>query len=69
MLQDPFYDAMQYLLNDVEMKDLTEYLQMKQYLKYLIYHRITTHSQQRKENMSTSSRKPSTTTAESYSTS
>eukprot|EP00971_Amphidinium_carterae_P194568 3861014-Amphidinium_carterae.1 len=36
MLQHPYYDAMQRMLDDVEM-DMTEYLQMKQYHKYLIY--------------------------------
>eukprot|EP00971_Amphidinium_carterae_P020788 409801-Amphidinium_carterae.1 len=60
---------MQNLLDDVEMMDLTEYLQTKQYLEYLIYHRITTHLQQMRESMSTSSKKPFTTTAESCSTS
>eukprot|EP00971_Amphidinium_carterae_P065765 1303152-Amphidinium_carterae.1 len=48
---------------------LTEYLQMKQYLEHRIYNRIATHFQQMRENMSMSSRKPFTTTAESCSTS
>eukprot|EP00971_Amphidinium_carterae_P310604 6171868-Amphidinium_carterae.1 len=60
---------MQNLLDGVETMDLTEYLQMKQYLDYMNYHRITTHSQQKRENTSTSSRKPFTFTAESCSTS
>eukprot|EP00971_Amphidinium_carterae_P131462 2603671-Amphidinium_carterae.1 len=59
---------MQNLLDDVE-TEMTEYLQMKQYLKYLNYHRTTTHLQKHRENMSTSSNKPFTITAESYSTS
>eukprot|EP00971_Amphidinium_carterae_P060127 1189879-Amphidinium_carterae.1 len=46
-----------------------EYMQMKQYLQYLIYHRDVTHLQMLNDNTSTSSRKPSTITAESYSTS
>eukprot|EP00971_Amphidinium_carterae_P027213 536170-Amphidinium_carterae.1 len=41
----------------------------KQYLKYLTYHKVTKHSAQKRENMSTSSQKPFTITAECYSTS
>eukprot|EP00971_Amphidinium_carterae_P003278 64606-Amphidinium_carterae.1 len=66
MLQHPYYDAMQRMLDDVEM-EMMEYLQMKQYHKYLIYHKITTRSQRINESTSTSSRKLSTTTAECYS--
>eukprot|EP00971_Amphidinium_carterae_P253238 5027696-Amphidinium_carterae.1 len=60
---------MQNLLDDVEMTDLTEYLQMKQYHNYLNYHDVTTRLQMTRENMSQSSRKPSTITAECCSTS
>eukprot|EP00971_Amphidinium_carterae_P176707 3503657-Amphidinium_carterae.1 len=69
MLQDLSYAATQYLLNDVEMADLTEYLQMKQHHEYLNYHRITTLSPRKRENTLQSSRKPFTITAESCNTS
>eukprot|EP00971_Amphidinium_carterae_P308021 6121476-Amphidinium_carterae.1 len=68
MLQHPYYDAMQSMLDGVE-TGMTEYLQTKQYLKSLVYHRTTTHLQMNRENKSTSSKKPFTTTAESCSTS
>eukprot|EP00971_Amphidinium_carterae_P003277 64605-Amphidinium_carterae.1 len=71
MLQHPYYDAMQRTLDDVEM-EMTEYLNMKQYLQYLSYQRTLKHLQRIKSiNESTlrSSQKPSTITAESYSTS
>eukprot|EP00971_Amphidinium_carterae_P020789 409802-Amphidinium_carterae.1 len=60
---------MQNLLDDVEMMDLTEYLQMKQYRNYLNYHEVTTRLQSTRENISTILQKPSTTTAECCSTS
>eukprot|EP00971_Amphidinium_carterae_P251527 4993039-Amphidinium_carterae.1 len=69
MFQDRSYVAMQYLLNDEEMKDLREYKLTKQYQQYQIYREITTHLVQKKENTSTSSQKPSIITAEFYSTS
>eukprot|EP00971_Amphidinium_carterae_P102671 2032263-Amphidinium_carterae.1 len=56
------------LLDDGEMTNLTEYLQTKQYLNYRIYPEITIHLQTKRENMSTTSQKLSTTTAESYNT-
>eukprot|EP00971_Amphidinium_carterae_P032871 647099-Amphidinium_carterae.1 len=59
---------MQNLLDDVEMKDKTEYQLMLQYHNYPIYLEITIHSQPTRENMLLSSRKPSTTTVESCST-
>eukprot|EP00971_Amphidinium_carterae_P171811 3406451-Amphidinium_carterae.1 len=63
MLQDRYYVATQNLLDDAEMTDLTEYLQMKQYLEYLIYHRDTIHLHKKRENTLTRSRKPFTITA------
>eukprot|EP00971_Amphidinium_carterae_P218280 4332544-Amphidinium_carterae.1 len=68
MFQDLSYDAMLNLLDEEEMKDLTEYQLTLQYLNYLIYLEITTPLLQKRENTLLSSRKPSTTTAESYST-
>eukprot|EP00971_Amphidinium_carterae_P059738 1181787-Amphidinium_carterae.1 len=65
MLQDLSYAATQYLLNDVEMKDLTEYQQMEQYHEYLNYHRTTTPSAKKGENTLQSSQKPFIITAES----
>eukprot|EP00971_Amphidinium_carterae_P137847 2731871-Amphidinium_carterae.1 len=59
MLQHLSYVATQYLLNDEEMMDQTEY--------HLIYHEIGTPLLQKRENTSTNSPKHSTTTAESYS--
>eukprot|EP00971_Amphidinium_carterae_P304607 6053129-Amphidinium_carterae.1 len=68
MFQDLLYDAMLNLLDDEETKDQTEYLQTKQYLHYKIYRETMIHLQTTRENTSTTSRKPSTTTAEFYST-
>eukprot|EP00971_Amphidinium_carterae_P177886 3527983-Amphidinium_carterae.1 len=59
---------MQNLLDGVETTK-TEYLQMKQYQQYLIYNQDMTRLQMLNDNTSTSSRKLSTITAESYSTS
>eukprot|EP00971_Amphidinium_carterae_P223308 4430983-Amphidinium_carterae.1 len=60
---------MQYLLNEDEMKDMMEYQLTKQYQQYPTYLETGTHSVQKKENISTSSQKPSIITAEFYSTS
>eukprot|EP00971_Amphidinium_carterae_P255082 5063966-Amphidinium_carterae.1 len=61
MLQDRSYVATHYLLNDEEMTDLMEYQLTQQYQQHQNYPEIT--------NMSTTLQKPSTTTAECYSTS
>eukprot|EP00971_Amphidinium_carterae_P156254 3097916-Amphidinium_carterae.1 len=56
------------LLDDEEMTDLTEHLQTKQYLHYLIYLETTIHSRTTRENMQQSSQKPFPTTVEYYNT-
>eukprot|EP00971_Amphidinium_carterae_P149818 2970051-Amphidinium_carterae.1 len=58
---------MQNLLDDVE-TEKTEYQLTQQYLNYQIYLEIMIHLQTTRESISRSSRKPSTTTVESYST-
>eukprot|EP00971_Amphidinium_carterae_P140111 2776375-Amphidinium_carterae.1 len=71
MFQDLSYDAMLNLLDDrhdVEMTDQTEYMQMKQYLQHQSYQMITIHSRMTRESILRSSRKPSITTVEFYST-
>eukprot|EP00971_Amphidinium_carterae_P288499 5728402-Amphidinium_carterae.1 len=65
MWQDRSYVATQYLLNDEEMTDLTEYKLTKQYHQYQIYQETGTSLVQKRKNTSTSSPKHSTTTAES----
>eukprot|EP00971_Amphidinium_carterae_P196467 3898879-Amphidinium_carterae.1 len=65
MFQDRSYVATQYLLNDEEMKDLREYKLTKEYQQYPTYLETGTHLVQKKENTSTSSQKPSITTADS----
>eukprot|EP00971_Amphidinium_carterae_P136104 2696967-Amphidinium_carterae.1 len=65
--QDLYYEPIQNSPDDAEMEKM-EYQPTQQYLHYRIYPETTIHSQKKRENMSTTSQKPSTTTAEFYST-